>query len=333
MQTNFETIYQRPIGIHITTRPVVIASHNGSFHADDVVGVAVLQIVFPNYQIVRTRNPQTILDADFAVDVGGIWDACTGRFDHHQKEFKGARCNGVAYASAGLVWAVYGEHCLTPLVAPLRARNIGIDIHGLVKAIDHELMEHLDRADTGASMGAPGLFGLSALVSQFNTTWLEDNGRTAEEREQHIFAQFSDAVACVKQMLKRIMLDKVSEVAASSVIRNSRREFDGRVLVLDEAGLPWINVVCNEMPDVLFVVYPDSSDKQYQVRTVPIEPESFKARADLPAAWAGLRDAQLAVKCGVPDAVFCHNGRFIGGASSLEGALRMAELALENLNR
>ena len=32
--------------------------------------------------------------------------------------------------------------------------------------LDVELVQHLDRADTGASHGAPGLFGLSALLSQ-----------------------------------------------------------------------------------------------------------------------------------------------------------------------
>jgi uncharacterized UPF0160 family protein len=41
-----------------------------------------------------------------------------------------------------------------------------------------------------------------------------------------------------------------------------------------------------------------------------------------------LRGAELAAVCGVQDAVFCHNGRFIAGAGSLQGALRMAELAL-----
>jgi uncharacterized UPF0160 family protein len=41
---------------------------------------------------------------------------------------------------------------------------------------------------------------------------------------------------------------------------------------------------------------------------------------------------ELAAVCGVPDAVFCHNGRFIAGAGSLQGALRMAELALASLD-
>ena len=307
-----------------TDRPVVIASHNGSFHADDVFGVAVLQLLFPNSTVIRTRDQAKIVAANFAVDVGGVWDAQLGRFDHHQKGFAGARENGVVYASAGLVWAAYGEHCVAPWSRYINER----DIQDVVRGVDEELVQHLDRADTGAAMGAPGLFGLSALLSQFNPTWLEESCLTPDEREALKLEQFLEAVDFTKELLTRIIADKVSEMAAANLVRSSRRPFDGQVLLLGGSGMPWHRVVVNEMPDVWFVVYPDSGGTQYQVRTVPVELESFVARADLPIAWAGLRDAELAKVTRVPDAAFCHNGCFIAGAYSLEGALRLAELAL-----
>jgi uncharacterized UPF0160 family protein len=93
--------------------------------------------------------------------------------------------------------------------------------------------------------------------------------------------------------------------------------------------MPWTRVVVDEMPEVLFVIYPDSEGDQYQVKTVPVEPGSFVARRDLPQAWSGLRDHELAAVTGVPDSVFCHSNLFIGGARSLDGAIRLAELALE----
>ena len=91
-----------------TTGPVCIATHNGTFHADDVFGVAVLMLLHPHAELVRTRDARRIAEADFAVDVGGEWDVARGRFDHHQRGFSGARPNGVVYASAGLVWAAFG---------------------------------------------------------------------------------------------------------------------------------------------------------------------------------------------------------------------------------
>jgi uncharacterized UPF0160 family protein len=97
---------------------------------------------------------------------------------------------------------------------------------------------------------------------------------------------------------------------------------------LQEGGMPWTRVVVDEMPEVLFVIYPDSDGDQYQVKTVPVEAGSFATRKDLPPDWAGLRDQELAAISGVADSVFCHSNLFIGGARSLAGAIRMAELAL-----
>ena len=53
-------------------RTTLIATHSGSFHADDVFGVAVLAALSPDHRIVRTRDPQEIAPADFVVDVGGV---------------------------------------------------------------------------------------------------------------------------------------------------------------------------------------------------------------------------------------------------------------------
>jgi uncharacterized UPF0160 family protein len=83
------------------------------------------------------------------------------------------------------------------------------------------------------------------------------------------------------------------------------------------------------MPKVLFVISHNLAEQRYMIHTVPMSTESFEARADLPAPWAGLRDADLAAVTGVPDAGFCHNGRFIAAAKSYDGIRTMARLALE----
>ena len=65
------------------------------------------------------------------------------------------------------------------------------------------------------------------------------------------------------------------------------------------------------------------------VGATPTEPGSFDQRLPLPDAWAGLRDAELAAACGVPDAVFVHARRFVGAARAHEGALEMGRRAIE----
>lgn len=302
-------------------RPTTIATHNGSFHADDVFGVAVLRLLHPGAALLRTRDAALIDAADFAVDVGGVWDAARGRFDHHQRGFDGARASGVVYASAGLVWAAHGP--------ALVAQQCGVDdpaqAQAIADSLDRELVQHLDRADTGAAQGAPGLFGLSALLAQFNLPW--DRRGSAEQDDAAALARFEQAMEVVTQLLLAALDQQRARHQGAQQVRAAQTLLEGRVLLLPRGGLPWRDV-STEMPDLWFVVYPDASDRQHQLHVVTVEPQSFTARKDLPRAWAGLREAELAAATGVADAVFCHNGRFIAGARSLEGALRLAELAV-----
>jgi uncharacterized UPF0160 family protein len=103
----------------------------------------------------------------------------------------------------------------------------------------------------------------------------------------------------------------------------------GKILFLKNGALPWSQVVRKEMPKVLFVISYNIAEQRHMLHTVPASADSFDARADLPEAWAGLRDAELAAVTGVPDAGFCHNDRFIASAKSYEGIRTMASLALK----
>jgi uncharacterized UPF0160 family protein len=320
------------------TEHKTIATHSGSFHADDVFGVGVLMGVFPSHTLVRTRNKALIEAADFAVDVGGLWDAATGRFDHHQRGFTGARAShvvdgvekaGVGYASAGLVWSAYGVAYAQALAS---SRGYALDASALeeiARSIDHSLVQYLDIVDTGQGDVAPGIFGLSALVAQLNTNWMEEHGMSTEAKAGLQEQGFREVVAIVRKFLDRAITKKISQIRSLDIVRQAPRLLGGRVLHLQEGGMPWTRVVVDEMPEVQFVIYPDSDGDQYQLKTVPVEAGSFVSRRDLPASWSGLRDQELAAVTGVPDSVFCHTNLFIGGARSLEGAIRLAELALQ----
>ena len=68
-------------------KKIIVATHNGSFHTDDVFAVASLSLAFSNegLQVVRTRDQEVIKSADIVVDVGRIHDVDKNRFDHHQE--------------------------------------------------------------------------------------------------------------------------------------------------------------------------------------------------------------------------------------------------------
>lgn len=315
----------------------LIATHSGTFHADDVFGVTVLAIVFAEHRIIRSRQPEQLAPADFLVDVGGVWDAAKGRFDHHQRGFDGARTRtgddggevrAEGYASAGLVWREWGPDCVQ---AVARTQGHAVDAataQRIAADIDDSLVRYLDLVDTGAADVAPGAFGLSSQVAILNSTWLEEHALDGDALAALQLQRFHEAMALVRRGLERLVLRGIGQELAAAKVRAAERHLDGRVLLLAEGGMPWTRIVVEEMPEVLFVVYPEMGGGQYQIRAVPAEVRSFRNRHDLPAAWAGRLEHELASITGVPDAVFCHSNRFIAGARSLPGALAMARLAL-----
>lgn len=313
---------------------MLIVTHSGKFHADDAWAVAVLLLLYPDAELVRTRDPAIIARADVAIDVGGEWNPAAGRFDHHQKGFDGARLSGVPYASAGLVWREYGGRC----VALLAERHAGHKLseeaaQQMAYAIDADVVQYLDLSDVGAARNAPGSYGLSAVVSGFNPNWLDEQrlgyGPAAEAYRDE---QFRRVLGLLTDLMINAVKYRVGAQLAVEQVRHAEVLEGGRVLYLRNAALPWTAIVRKEMPKVLFVISYSLAEQRHMIHTVPIAAESFDARADLPAAWAGLRDADLAAVTGVPDAAFCHNGLFIAAAKSFDGILEMARQALREVD-
>jgi len=82
------------------SKKVIIATHNGVFHSDDVFAVASLLVLLEATPavstVIRTRDENLIRKADFAVDVGGVYAPDKNRFDHHQIGGAGKRGNKIA---------------------------------------------------------------------------------------------------------------------------------------------------------------------------------------------------------------------------------------------
>ncbi|MFA6297491.1 MAG: MYG1 family protein, partial [Candidatus Paceibacterota bacterium] len=82
-------------------------------------------------------------------------------------------------------------------------------------------------------------------------------------------------------------------------------------------------------PEPLFVIMNDGVQTTWAVSAVKKDGVSFQSRKLFPESWAGKTGGELAKATGVSDANFCHNGRFIVVANSREGALKLAQLAVE----
>lgn len=65
----------------------LIGTHDGCFHCDEVLAIFMLKQLpeYKNSQVLRTRDAEKLSKCDMVVDVGGVYDPSTLRFDHHQK--------------------------------------------------------------------------------------------------------------------------------------------------------------------------------------------------------------------------------------------------------
>ncbi|OUR67642.1 metal-dependent hydrolase [Bermanella sp. 47_1433_sub80_T6] len=285
---------------------ITIATHNGNFHADDVFSVAALKNIFPSFKLVRTRDLELMEKADIVLDVGGIYDADAGRFDHHQRGGAGERENGIPYSSFGLIWQKYGL-------------EICGDNQDLANSVDKGLVSVIDAIDCGHVKGVSTGISLSHTISMFNPTWQEDGD---------FDACFNEAVDFASRILSRFMASANGGLSAKAIVAKAIEDAeDPRVIVLEQYT-PWKRTVHALSEDALYVVYPSNSG-QWRIQTVPVELGSFEDRKSLPKAWAGLSDKALQDVTKLDDAMFCHNGCFIGGAESFESTMKMAAMALQ----
>ncbi len=291
-----------------------VATHNGSFHADEVFALAALALLGEPIEIVRTRDADALAAVDVRVDVGFASDPAAGDFDHHQKGGAGERANGVRYASFGLVWREYGA----------RLCDGDADVAGRV---DQSLVQGVDANDTGQAVVAPILDGVrpmtvSGMIGGLNRRW-DEQLSPAEER-----ARFDEALALAGPIIAREIASAAAQQRAVRIVEAAvSAARDPRVIEL-ERDVPWKEVVVAQAPAALFVVYPKRQG--WGLEAVPRELGSFTNRRDLPEAWAGLDGPDLARVTGVDDALFAHAKRFLVVATSRAAIDALAEQALRD---
>ena len=130
-----------------------ILTHDGVFHADEVIAVALLRVQGWNCEVVRTRDKevlsQAFLDPEALVlDQGGEYNIDMLNLDHHQ--------DASLPSAAGLVWRHFNAYILSDLA----------------KSYFDEFISGIDKWDTnrdGWHTGWPKEFrNLSHIIAGFN---------------------------------------------------------------------------------------------------------------------------------------------------------------------
>jgi len=281
-----------------------VATHSGSFHADDVFAMAILRLCFDDVKVIRTRDPDEFNAADMRVDVGMKYDPKTHDYDHHQPEGAGERYD-VPYAAAGLVWKHFGRD-LT-------------ENDDAFEYVEQKIIMPIDAADNGVStfeVTSIAPFTIQDAIKVLNPGWTDTRG---------VDTLFDEAVGIATMILKKTIERANGLVKADKLVREAIKNSPKDYVIL-ETFCPWKKRVIEES-EAKFAIYP-SMEGNWNVQGVPLAEEKFEVRASLPEEWAGLTGEELAKVSGVDDAVFCHRKRFIAAARSKKGALEMVKKAL-----
>ena len=291
-----------------------MAVHNGVFHADEVFGVALMETIEPDLQVIRTRDEAVIAECDIVADVGG------GKYDHHQAD-KVLREDGIPYCAFGLLWRDYGKQ-FTKIICPSLNE---VESEEVAYKVSMDFITQIDASDNGVTLNTyePPVTTLSQIISSY---------MPLQSENKDVDRAFFEAVAFAKRLLQRVVrqygeyydnLRYMKEALNTQDVKNTH------ILIL-EGAVKWKDILLelDKEEDVLFVVFEDLTGS-WRVQTVPKEENSFDARKDLPKPWASLRSEELSALTGVEGCIFCHPNLFIAGNETKEGALAMAHLAVQ----
>ena len=201
-------------------------------------------------------------------------------------------------------------------------------------------IEAIDAVDNGVNPwegDAPPRYtnstDLSSRVGKLNPNWNEDSSEPELRRRFDLAVElagkeFSDAVRyyATAWLPARALvlkdLDARAEVDAS-----------GEIMAMG-SFCPWkehlhaLEAEQGIAGKVKYVLYEDDRENTWRVQAVATSPGGFASRLPLPAAWRGLRDAELSGVTGIEGCVFVHAAGFIGGNKTRAGALEMARKGL-----
>lgn len=277
---------------------MLVATHHGSFHADDVLSWALIKVFLdPEATVVRSRDPQVWADADLVFDVGAIFDPAARRFDHHQSSYEGP------LSSAGMVlnW-LEEEGSLQPALA--RKLRLG-------------LVDYVDDVDNGRVRPDPFVPCFARMVDAFNQgrSSLQDFDR-GFELAGHMAIELLEGYRRGHQALQENERLVVAAMRAADAARTNLLELDRTIA--------WKDLYFGHgggAHRTEFLLHP-GLDGSWRVVAIPPERESFDKKVPFPLAWAGLKDEELEQVTGVEGAVFCHKNRFIAVFRTREGALQ-----------
>ncbi|UYI28126.1 MYG1 protein [Encephalitozoon cuniculi] len=295
-----------------------LITHNERFHYDEVLASCILLRIYPDAEIVRTRDKTLIDSGDIVYDVGGVFDPGLGRFDHHQRTFfeTFSPKYSVKLSSSGLIFKYFHRKLLSLYGIESSSRTYDL----VVDKIYSEFFLYADAIDNGQDIyGEIKPRSIADLVNLFN---VDGSGRDAETEGFYEVLRIVDKD--LDNYMKRIKLwtDNYEHM------ENKIKETSGPILVLDKHYSTdlVLEIEAQNGKDFKFMVFPHRG--AYRVIAIPKHKGTFETKNPLRKEWRGLVNEELVEASGIEGCTFVHSSGFMGINSTLENALKMCTESL-----
>ena len=347
----------------MTSISKTIITHNGCFHFDEVTAYTILNKLYPNNNLVRTRD-QTIIDTgDIVIDVGQVYNHETGRYDHHQSSFKETfdQESQITLSSAGLIYKHYGKDLIKQFLKEneyycgdgkgceeeyniFHCSDEKYNIDKAHKDIYYLFFAEIDAFDNGIRQYSDNFYDsitnktikqkfivhltLAQTVSKCNGANLADH-----QKQHH---NFRGASNYVWSFLSIVMLDYfrsenqfVNDLKhiETSIENRYKTHPSGKIIVCENDCNSWRKCLqmCENKDTSIKIEFIcyKNSNETWNVRAVSDIGQLFKNRRNL------LPEDEIKLKVTKPEEIiFVHNKLFIGGAKTVETTIEMASASL-----
>eukprot|EP00270_Netrium_digitus_P018870 TRINITY_DN7260_c0_g1_i2.p1 TRINITY_DN7260_c0_g1~~TRINITY_DN7260_c0_g1_i2.p1 ORF type:complete len:318 (-),score=55.62 TRINITY_DN7260_c0_g1_i2:167-1120(-) len=189
---------------------LVVGTHNGSFHCDEALGCFMIRRTekFKDAAVVRTRDENVLASMAAVLDVGGVYDPATHRYDHHQRGFSEVFGHGFStkLSSAGLVYKHFGKEVVAK---EMGLAEDNLDVEAVYLACYRTFMEAIDAIDNGVNqfdaVGPPKYENnthLSARVGRLNPSWTVKCTQEIEDAAFHRAVEMAgtEFLECVRDL-------------------------------------------------------------------------------------------------------------------------------------
>lgn len=279
-------------------KSIIIYTHDGKFHNDETLAVAVLMETHHVLDVVRSRRKEYPKGyAMVSVDVGGVYDPNHNCFDHHQSDCFEVfnETSEVPMASAGMVWKKYGPEFLD-------------NDQSAINYVYERLFKAVDAQDNGITIDSKPIFQTEYL----NPSW--DSSSNGDD-------EFMKTVDIYRTLL-RAVIERAKAEARSTLTLNVAMCSDlsqEDILVLPQY-IPWMSQIGNDHTFKL-CIFPDKFSKEWRISTIPVDVDvKFGPnRIDIPAEWVENPPSLT---------TFVHKGRFLMGVdknATIEEVLMIAK--------